>query len=76
MVRCCGTYIGSIVNPFSAIISFGGVTNDQKEEAKNHGLSIFSWEEFLITVRFSLQLASLSVLVEVMERSASQQSFF
>ncbi|XP_037465185.1 long chain acyl-CoA synthetase 4-like [Triticum dicoccoides] len=31
------------------IISFGGVTNDQKEEAKNHGLSIFSWEEFLIT---------------------------
>jgi len=31
------------------IISFGGVTNDHKEEAKNHGLSIFSWEEFLIT---------------------------
>ncbi|KAF7106775.1 hypothetical protein CFC21_107487 [Triticum aestivum] len=31
------------------IVSFGGVTNDQKEEAKNHGLSIFSWEEFLIT---------------------------
>ncbi|KAL6606163.1 hypothetical protein ACP70R_041816 [Stipagrostis hirtigluma subsp. patula] len=31
------------------IISFGGVTNDQKEEANNHGLSIFSWEEFLIT---------------------------
>uniref|UniRef100_A0A0E0PTS7 AMP-dependent synthetase/ligase domain-containing protein n=1 Tax=Oryza rufipogon TaxID=4529 RepID=A0A0E0PTS7_ORYRU len=30
------------------IISFGGVTNDQKEEAKNHGMSIFSWEEFLI----------------------------
>ncbi|KAF8698195.1 hypothetical protein HU200_035714 [Digitaria exilis] len=31
------------------IISFGGVTNDHKDEAKNHGLSIFSWEEFLIT---------------------------
>lgn len=31
-----------------SIVSFGGVTNDQKEEAKNHGLSIFSWEEFLI----------------------------
>ncbi|XP_040380952.1 long chain acyl-CoA synthetase 4-like isoform X2 [Oryza brachyantha] len=30
------------------IVSFGGVTNDQKEEAKNHGMSIFSWEEFLI----------------------------
>uniref|UniRef100_A0A0E0DX88 AMP-dependent synthetase/ligase domain-containing protein n=1 Tax=Oryza meridionalis TaxID=40149 RepID=A0A0E0DX88_9ORYZ len=30
------------------IISFGGVTNDQKEETKNHGMSIFSWEEFLI----------------------------
>ncbi|TVU12478.1 hypothetical protein EJB05_46128, partial [Eragrostis curvula] len=31
------------------IVSFGGVTNGQKEEASNHGLSIFSWEEFLIT---------------------------
>ncbi|KAI4977044.1 long chain acyl-CoA synthetase 4-like [Hordeum vulgare subsp. vulgare] len=30
------------------IVSFGAVTNDQKEEAKNHGLSIFSWEEFLV----------------------------
>jgi len=39
---------------FSAIISFGGVTNDHKEEAKNHGLSIFSWEEFLITVSIRL----------------------
>ncbi|KAL6839678.1 hypothetical protein ACP4OV_030617 [Aristida adscensionis] len=31
------------------VISFGGVTNDQKDEARTHGLSIFSWEEFLIT---------------------------
>ncbi|GJN00872.1 hypothetical protein PR202_ga18094 [Eleusine coracana subsp. coracana] len=31
-----------------AIVSFGGVTNGQKEEASSHGLSIFSWEEFLI----------------------------
>jgi hypothetical protein len=38
----------------AAIVSFGGVTNDQKEEAKNHGLSIFSWEEFLIMVSFIL----------------------
>jgi long-chain acyl-CoA synthetase len=33
-----------------AVISFGGVTNDHKDEAKNYGLSIFSWEEFLIMV--------------------------
>jgi hypothetical protein len=39
---------------FIAIVSFGGVTNDQKEEAKNHGLSIFSWEEFLILVSLGL----------------------
>ncbi|KAL6606162.1 hypothetical protein ACP70R_041815 [Stipagrostis hirtigluma subsp. patula] len=31
------------------VISFGGITNDHKEEAKNHGLSIFCWEEFLVT---------------------------
>ena len=42
---------------FAAIVSFGGVTNDQKEEAKNHGLSIFSWEEFLIMVSCGLQPA-------------------
>jgi hypothetical protein len=42
-----------------AIISFGGVTNDHKEEAKNHGLSIFSWEEFLIMVSKALGFFSL-----------------
>nr|CAB3467071.1 unnamed protein product [Digitaria exilis] len=30
------------------IVSFGVVTSDHKEEAKTLGLSIFSWEEFLI----------------------------
>lgn len=30
------------------VISFGGVTNDHKDEAKKHGLSIFSWDEFLV----------------------------
>jgi len=37
-----------------AVISFGGVTNDHKDEAKKHGLSIFSWEEFLIIVSIGL----------------------
>ncbi|GJN29596.1 hypothetical protein PR202_gb17836 [Eleusine coracana subsp. coracana] len=40
--------IGEFLISFAAIISFGGVTNGQKEEASSHGLSIFSWEEFLI----------------------------
>ncbi|KAG8093901.1 hypothetical protein GUJ93_ZPchr0012g20602 [Zizania palustris] len=30
------------------IVGFGGVANDRKEESKNHEMSIFSWEEFLI----------------------------
>ncbi|KAJ4798145.1 Long-Chain Acyl-CoA Synthetase [Rhynchospora pubera] len=30
------------------IVSFGKVTEDQREEVKKHGLSIYSWDEFLI----------------------------
>jgi long-chain acyl-CoA synthetase len=33
-----------------ATISIGGVRNYHKDEAKNHGLPIFSWHEFLIMV--------------------------
>jgi hypothetical protein len=47
----CGICIKFLMS-FAVIVSFGGVTNGQKEEASNHGLSIFSWEEFLITVRY------------------------
>jgi hypothetical protein len=31
-------------------ISIGGVRNYHKDEAKTYGLSIFSWDEFLIMV--------------------------
>jgi hypothetical protein len=54
MVNQCGPHMIFLLLYLPAIISFGGVTNDHKEEAKNHGLSIFSWEEFLITVSIGL----------------------
>jgi hypothetical protein len=53
MIYHSGIYMDFTISS-AAIVSFGGVTNDQKEEAKNHGLSIFSWEEFLIMVSFIL----------------------
>jgi hypothetical protein len=34
-------YCIELLVSFAAIVSFGGVTNGQKEEASNHGMSIF-----------------------------------
>jgi long-chain acyl-CoA synthetase len=36
---------------FVAIVSFGNVTQEQKEEVSKCGLSIYSWNEFLSLVR-------------------------
>ena len=37
-----------------AIVSFGKVDPGHKEKVEQNGLSIYSWEEFLQLVRFSL----------------------
>jgi long-chain acyl-CoA synthetase len=36
---------------FAAIVSFGKVTEEQKEEASKYGVSIYSWDEFMSLVR-------------------------
>lgn len=35
----------------TAIVSFRKVTNEQKEEAKKSGVTIYSWDEFIVLVR-------------------------
>lgn len=37
----------------TAIVSFGKVSTEQKEEVQKLGLAIYSWDEFLSLVRFS-----------------------
>lgn len=37
---------------FVAIVSFGKVTHEQKEEVEKFGLAIYSWDEFLLLVSF------------------------
>jgi len=39
-----------------AIVSFGKVTQEQKEEVRKYGLSVYSWDEFLSLVRCSSSL--------------------
>lgn len=39
----------------TAIVSFGKVTTEQKEEVQKLGLAIYSWDEFLSLVSFSLE---------------------
>jgi hypothetical protein len=43
-----------MVTLFSAIVSFGKVSPDQKEKVEQNGLSIYSWTEFVLKVRLSL----------------------
>lgn len=31
----------------TAVVSFGGVSREQKEEAETFGLVIYAWDEFL-----------------------------
>lgn len=38
-------------NLIAAIVSFGKVTQEQKEEASKYGVSVYSWDEFLSLVR-------------------------
>lgn len=37
---------------YSAIVSFGKVTPEQREEVEKFGLAIYSWEEFLQLVGY------------------------
>jgi hypothetical protein len=52
---------------FSAIVSFGKVSPDQKEKVEQNGLSIYSWTEFVLKVRFSLpqKTVLLSVTADI-----------
>jgi hypothetical protein len=36
---------------FVAIVSFGKVDEEQKEEVSKYGVSIYSWDEFMSLVR-------------------------
>lgn len=65
--RCstvCIAYISlliiMILAILSAIVSFGNVNPEQKEEVGKHGVAIYSWDEFLLLVRFTLFLADLT----------------
>lgn len=35
---------------FTALVSFGKVTSDQREVVEKFGLAIFEWDEFLLLV--------------------------
>lgn len=45
-----------VVNFIAAIVSFGEVTSQQKEEVEKFGLSIYSWEEFVSLVSSNIFL--------------------
>lgn len=39
-----------------AIVSFGKVTPEQREEVQKFGLAIYSWDEFLLLVSYLINL--------------------
>lgn len=47
-----GLWSKSCILYHSAIVSFGKVTPEQKEEVEKFGLAIYSWEEFLQLVGY------------------------
>lgn len=45
---------------YTAIVSFGKVTPEQKQEVEKFGLAIYSWTEFLQLVGYSFHLLLLN----------------
>ncbi|XP_072981124.1 long chain acyl-CoA synthetase 4-like [Typha angustifolia] len=61
-------------NFLKTIVSFGNVTPEQKEEVENHGLSIYSWEEFLLLgdiQQFDLPVKKKSDICTIMYTSGT-----
>jgi len=48
---------------YTAIVSFGKVTPEQKQEVEKLGLAIYSWTEFLQLVSYSFHVLLLFLLL-------------